>query len=468
MKKLLYILLLLFTVVASAQQPWYKYSPMDYAWKNVGNEGFSPAAAESICIAFSQSGEPYVTYIDSAMYGYATTMKFDGTNWVYVGPEGFTGVYSAYPSIAFSPSGQPYVAFQRWSTMNGPATVMKFDGSNWTPVGNPNGFSAGAAWGIDLAFSPSGVPYVAYLDLANNARATVMKFNGTTWVNVGNAGFSSTGIDCISLAFSPSGQPYVAYPDEGTLPMHEATVMKFDGTNWVYVGPDGFSAGATNYTSLAFSPIDTLPYVAYQEYGNETYKATVMKYDGTNWVYLGNEGFSAGEADLTSLAFSPTDGEPYVAYIDGANSNKSTVMKYDGTNWVNVGSAGFSDGIIGWSLSFAFNPSDYHPYVAYKDEGDSSKATVMKYDSVYVGLKEQQKSQFLLYPNPASDKITIETTATPTQSQLSILNLNGEEVLTRSLIKPKTQIDISNLSSGVYFMRLTSDKTVEVGKFVKD
>jgi hypothetical protein len=48
-----------------------------------------------------------------------------------------------------------------------------------------------------------------------------------------------------------------------------------------------------------------------------------------------------------------------------------------------------------------------------------------------------------------------------------MMNLNGEEVLTRSLIKPKTQIDISNLPGGVYFVRLTNNKTVEVGKFVK-
>ncbi len=41
MKKLIYILMFVFPVVALTQQPWYKYSPMDYAWKYVGNDGFS-------------------------------------------------------------------------------------------------------------------------------------------------------------------------------------------------------------------------------------------------------------------------------------------------------------------------------------------------------------------------------------------------------------------------------------------
>ena len=73
-----------------------------------------------------------------------------------------------------------------------------------------------------------------------------------------------------------------------------------------------------------------------------------------------------------------------------------------------------------------------------------------------------------IYPNPATDKITIERSTTPVKSQLTMMNLNGEEVLTRNLIKPKTQIDISNLPSGVYFVRVTNDKTVEVGKFIKE
>jgi hypothetical protein len=64
MKKLIYLLLFLFPVVAFSQQPWYKYSPADYAWKDVGNAGFSSAEADYTSIAFSPSGQPYVAYSD--------------------------------------------------------------------------------------------------------------------------------------------------------------------------------------------------------------------------------------------------------------------------------------------------------------------------------------------------------------------------------------------------------------------
>ncbi len=48
-----------------------------------------------------------------------------------------------------------------------------------------------SCWFTSLAFSPSGQPYVAYQDYLNSYKATVMTFDGTNWVNVGNAGFSA-------------------------------------------------------------------------------------------------------------------------------------------------------------------------------------------------------------------------------------------------------------------------------------
>ena len=120
----------------------------------------------------------------------------------------------------------------------------------------------------------------------------------------------------LSLAFSPSdNEPYVLIAELGYYTkMH--TVMKFNGTNWVYVGNEGFSLGVVQYTSLAFSPGGEL-YVSYKDYGRpdsaSSSGASVMKFDGTNWDYVGNRCFSASYADYESLAFG-SSGEPYLAY----------------------------------------------------------------------------------------------------------------------------------------------------------
>lgn len=72
-----------------------------------------------------------------------------------------------------------------------------------------------------------------------------------------------------------------------------------------------------------------------------------------------------------------------------------------------------------------------------------------------------------IYPNPALAKITIETYPSPAKCQLSVMNLSGQQLLTYQITDPKTQLDISNLPGGVYFVRMTCDETVEMGKFIK-
>jgi hypothetical protein len=48
--------------------------------------------------------------------------------------------------------------------------------------------------------------------------------------------------------------------------------------------------------------------------GANSYKATVMRFNGTSWEIVGTPGFSDGRADRPSLAI--YNGTPYVAYAD--------------------------------------------------------------------------------------------------------------------------------------------------------
>jgi hypothetical protein len=72
-----------------------------------------------------------------------------------------------------------------------------------------------------------------------------------------------------------------------------------------------------------------------------------------------------------------------------------------------------------------------------------------------------------IYPNPASNMITIETTELLNQSELTILNVNGRVFDHKKLSEPRTVIDISYLQAGVYFVRLTSHSLMKMFKIVK-
>ena len=232
---------------------------------------------------------------------------------------------------------------------------------------------------------------------------------------------------------------------------------------WKVVGNQGFTTGHVLYLSLAFSSTGQ-PYVAYQDSVSPS-KAKVMKFDGSNWSVVGPE-FSVARTSDIRLALSPLD-EPYVVYADDENPPKASVMKYDGTNWIYPGGfTGFSKGGALYT-SLAFNPTDGQPYVAYQDDSDAGRATVMKYDSVYVGFDEKKEVGFSIFPNPATDHVTIESKGSLGGYGVAIVNIEGEQLILKQISNPKTVVDVSKLQKGVYFVRLTSDRTVEVGKIIK-
>ncbi len=47
------------------------------------------------------------------------------------------------------------------------------------------------------------------------------------------------------------------------------------------------------------------------------------------------------------------------------------------------------------------------------------------------------------------------------------MNLNGQEIIVQQIEESITIIDICNLPSGIYFVKLTNNLTVQVGKFIK-
>ena len=78
------------------------------------------------------------------------------------------------------------------------------------------------------------------------------------------------------------------------------------------------------------------------------------------------------------------------------------------------------------------------------------------------------ESQFIsLFPNPATSELTISSNNTALEN-ISIFNLQGQKVMTVPFQLNEQAINISNLQSGVYFLKAESDTGQQfVAKFVK-
>ncbi len=90
-----------------------------------------------------------------------------------------------------------------------------------------------------------------------------------------------------------------------------------------------------------------------------------------------------------------------------------------------------------------------------------------------VGINELEKLKFEIYPNPAKEKLTIETEQTKEEITLWVVDVTGRVVLT-SPLAPLLQergtnsfsIDVSGFASGVYLLQLVSENSVVNKKIV--
>lgn len=87
------------------------------------------------------------------------------------------------------------------------------------------------------------------------------------------------------------------------------------------------------------------------------------------------------------------------------------------------------------------------------------------YTPLYTGLEENEtQNNILLYPNPAKERLYINTSI-PIK-QMTICNLLGQEIQKYNNLETTSSINISGLNEGVYFVKLSTEKGVYATKII--
>jgi hypothetical protein len=97
--------------------------------------------------------------------------------------------------------------------------------------------------------------------------------------------------------------------------------------------------------------------------------------------------------------------------------------------------------------------------------GNNSESFSNKKLNFYTGLNEYQIRNLSIYPNPANDKLYIEIDEKAT---LEIINYQGKIYDVKTLKENTNNIDISMLSSGIYTLRIKTEKGIAVRKLIKE
>jgi hypothetical protein len=75
--------------------------------------------------------------------------------------------------------------------------------------------------------------------------------------------------------------------------------------------------------------------------------------------------------------------------------------------------------------------------------------------------------QIRIIPNPAEDYFTVALSGKGERLDISIFNLQGEEIFKQQFKGENARIDIRNLTPGVYFVRIGNEKAIGIQKLIK-
>ena len=122
-------------------------------------------------------------------------------------------------------------------------------------------------------------------------------------------------------------------------------------------------------------------------------------------------------------------------------------------------------------------PGESEVYVAETPTGTQLTDTTLTYNSNPnggVGIEETVASaalsmDYTVYPNPTSETFAIRQTGNMTQSNYdyTVTDLSGKTVLAGHSNAKTTQVDATNLQTGIYLVTMTQDGIVSTSKLIK-
>lgn len=86
-----------------------------------------------------------------------------------------------------------------------------------------------------------------------------------------------------------------------------------------------------------------------------------------------------------------------------------------------------------------------------------------------LGVNQALARKFSTYPNPANNLVTISNNDNITLTNVDINDINGRTVKTMKVNNlSEVQLNVAELSAGVYFMNINTDSGIVVKKFIKN
>lgn len=353
--------------------------------------------------------------------------KWDGTEWLPVGL-GFDFAVNELVVLNDTLYACGDFSFSGALEING---LAKWTGSEWLPVHdlpqfgpNPNNIADVAIYNDEIYVSGNfGSSQPGYDDL--------LHWNGSEWAPVGGGFYG--GLMAVANLEVYDGQLIVA----GSMSTDESDnnpgtgIVAWNGLDWFdYLGgiDDPQSTSWTGITGLTV-------------------------YDDK--IYIFGPFNVAGGVIAHGIAFWSVD--HWCAFEDTFDSGDAESYPFGGIF--------FQDSLYVFGYFFAISGNNQIQAIAKYLGGDICEVSGMA-DTKY-------ETDFLIFPNPASDVLSISGMDVQYIDKLTILNSIGQCILeiSRAELASRIQsgnLDVSRLERGVYFIQISTSKTISRMRFIKE
>jgi hypothetical protein len=340
--------------------------------------------------------------------------------------------------------------------------IAKFNGINWQPFGNFNGL----VW--NLKHVNGELFAMGTFSMVDNLTCNgIAKWSGVSW------------------------QPVYNFPFIDAL-VYDAEIYQDD----LYVGGNSFDIGSNSFRDIVVYKNGTWQTVGngiagiasvvdkLLVYKNELYVGGliwrnagnigdgIQKWNGTSWSDLGM-GLRAGTNPNTSQPhvydIKVFNNELYVAgvfnYADSLPAN--SLAKWDGEKWCNFPTQDFinTNGVVDIYHDTIFTGCGYDTL-----NGDTINylAKMLSNQPLgcrITGIEATENNKVLIpFPNPATQ--TLKLSGTSSNTLILITNLTGNIVL-QTTLNTNQEIDIRQLSNGMYIIQAQLKNKTQIAKFIK-
>ena len=299
----------------------------------------------------------------------------------------------------------------------------------------------------------------------NSVIGETFTLNGSAYVSPGNAGANQTW-NLAAMSGSSAGLTTVVDPTS------TVSGASFPNANVAWDNPAGYTVSYYKTSATAF-----------QNYGMD-YGGTIMPYSdpedflrfpctyissfNDNWAVQFDNGYIFYRTGTTTVT------------ADGYGTLITPIATYTNVMRVHFVQVYQDSADVGGPYIITYNNDEY---MWYKEGVHVPISTV--YTLTYSGGSPITGGSFVtgnvgidnsfdlissvnLFPNPASDYIVIENTSPNSDGLITINSIQGQLLIQQSLLKPKTEINISELAKGDYVVRVKTEKGIVMKTFIKE